>query len=331
MAIVCDTCDTAVVRNDRKPPHDIDITATIDALSDRVRRGRMRFVSGDVPLEDMLDLAYSELRYTIVSFLRCEDCGRMRFWGLCIRGAPVYKVVEDSAPHQWTWESVPPREAWSRRGGRAGGDRLKTMAGARAARATRAWRGVAAAAFATFVAALSHSAAQGEAAPLLGMVLAFALSAPVCVALAGRGLSWVRLALAVGLSQAAFHTLLAVGVGEAARAALSPVSAHAWHAATLSPSAPVDLVSAHALAAHTDAPMWTAHLLAAAVTVLAFGRGERAVRAVVRFAILHLVVRPIVLPAPRRAARIPGFGRLLSDPGFVLLSTVRRRGPPLAA
>jgi len=203
------------------------------------------------------------------------------------------------------------------------------MAGARAARATRARRGVAAAAFATFAASVTHSTAQGEAAPLLGIVLAFALSAPVCVALAGRALSWLRLSVAVIVSQAGFHTLLGVGVGAATSTPLTPVGVHALHAAALAPSG---AMPGHALFAHADPWMWTAHALAAAVTIVVFGKGEETLRAVLRFVADRLLVwRAVALPAPQRAPRIPRLGRLLADPGFVLLSVVQRRGPPLPA
>jgi hypothetical protein len=114
MTTSCATCDTAVVHDDGKPPHDIDVTATSDALRDRVSDGRMLFLRGDVPLEDMLALAESDLKYTIVSFLACVDCGRTRFWGLCIRGAPIYRIAEPAEVSNWRWSPVPPREQWAR-------------------------------------------------------------------------------------------------------------------------------------------------------------------------------------------------------------------------
>jgi hypothetical protein len=67
-----------------------------------------------VPLEDMLALAESDRKYTIVSFLECDACGRTWFWGLCIRGQPILKVVEPSAPASWRWEEVPARHLWAR-------------------------------------------------------------------------------------------------------------------------------------------------------------------------------------------------------------------------
>lgn len=93
-------------------PYGATIEQTTAALAERVRSGEMRYVRGDVPLEDMLALAESDLKYTIVSFLECGACGTTWFWGLCIRGAPILKIVEASAPESWRWESVPPRQLW---------------------------------------------------------------------------------------------------------------------------------------------------------------------------------------------------------------------------
>lgn len=109
----CAVCDTALVRGDGRPPHDVDIERTSHALQERVQGGHMTFLRGDVALEDMLTLAASDAKYTIVAFLRCEECHRVRFWGLCIRGAPTYKIVDADAPARWPWEPVPPREIWA--------------------------------------------------------------------------------------------------------------------------------------------------------------------------------------------------------------------------
>src|SRR5690348_14142091 len=90
----CKICETALIRTTGDPPHDIDVRRTIDALKVRVDSAQMRYVRGDVPLEDMVALGRSDLKYTIVSFLECRECRRTWFWGLCIRGAPIYETVD---------------------------------------------------------------------------------------------------------------------------------------------------------------------------------------------------------------------------------------------
>ena len=41
------------------------------------------------------------------------DGRRTRVWGLCIRGAPIYKPVAPDAPALHPWSAVPPRELWA--------------------------------------------------------------------------------------------------------------------------------------------------------------------------------------------------------------------------
>ncbi|NYF18223.1 hypothetical protein HDC37_003079 [Microbacterium sp. AK009] len=113
MTEACETCDPVVVRNNGRPPHDVDVVRTTDALIRRVESGRMRYLGGDVPLEDMVALAKSDLKCTIVSYLTCGECRRTWFWGLCIRGAPIYKPVAPDAPALHPWSAVPPREQWA--------------------------------------------------------------------------------------------------------------------------------------------------------------------------------------------------------------------------
>lgn len=190
-------------------------------------------------------------------------------------------------------------------------------------RAIRTLRGGIAAAVAIEVALLSHVLAGGAAPDALLVALTFVVSWIVCLALAGRRLSLVRLALAVGLSQFAFHAAFSLlGTPQAAAAS---GGAHAHHAMTMD-AAP------HATAmVAADPLMWAAHALAAVVTIAALYRGERAVRALLEplvtlvRAVVHVVM---VTPArPRRlaAARIensvlPG-RRWVAEPAT-------RRGPP---
>jgi hypothetical protein len=108
----CKTCDSAGVPGIGALPWDID--ATTEALIDRVSTGRMRELRGDVPLEDMIPLLESDLKYTIVSFVECLDCGRVLFWGLCVRGNPILRHADRTEVDRWQWSEVPARERWAR-------------------------------------------------------------------------------------------------------------------------------------------------------------------------------------------------------------------------
>lgn len=92
----------------------INVEDTIQALIRLTSADKMRVLRADVPLEDMIALAESELRYTIVCFLMCQECHSTKFWGLCIRGQPSYRTFEHGAEKKWRWESVPPRSEWAR-------------------------------------------------------------------------------------------------------------------------------------------------------------------------------------------------------------------------
>ncbi|MBS1673417.1 MAG: hypothetical protein JSS74_05570 [Actinobacteria bacterium] len=193
-------------------------------------------------------------------------------------------------------------------------------------RAGRTIRGLIAAGIATFVASVSHSVSDGSPAPMIGIVLALIFAAPVCIALAGRRLSWIRLALAVALSQFAFHLLLLVGVGSGSGSTLPTGHVHGLAAADALGATTV----AQAAAEHGS--MWIAHAIAAAVTVLALGRGEQALRALLALTgwnLVALVLAPLPAPvrrtppAPRRAPR--------ALRSLFTLTVVSRRGPPLAA
>ncbi|MDU0366745.1 hypothetical protein AB0O16_02950 [Microbacterium sp. NPDC089180] len=193
----------------------------------------------------------------------------------------------------------------------------------RAGRAQRVGRGVAAAAVATFIATVSHASVGAELPPTLNAVLALCLAAPVCVLLAGRTASWWRLSLAVVLSQALFHGILALDLSGSGA---GPMSHHG--------AAPLLLDAAATGPAHAaHSPwMWVAHAFAAAVTILALGRGERAVRAIARFFVAVLLrLRPFRGPAARTDAVRTAPEPLLLTTAMTVLSPMRHRGPPRAA
>ncbi|MBS1697909.1 MAG: hypothetical protein JST25_05850 [Actinobacteria bacterium] len=199
-------------------------------------------------------------------------------------------------------------------------------------RAGRTVRGIIAALVATFVASVSHATADGTPAPLIGIVLALLFAVPVCIAFAGRRLSWIRLSFAVGLSQFAFHGLLLIGVGSGSGSgSISPAVGGHLHGAELAGAFGATAVDAgHAL--HAQPAMWIAHAVAVVLTVLALGRGEQALRALLALSGWNLVARLLAaVPAP--AHRVPSAPR--SAPpvlrSLLALTAVSWRGPPLAA
>ncbi|MFJ4038474.1 hypothetical protein ACIPVB_10350 [Microbacterium sp. NPDC090007] len=197
----------------------------------------------------------------------------------------------------------------------------------RQARATRVLRGTVAAVVSTFVALLSHVSAGGALPGPIGILVPLAVSFVACTVLTGRRLSVVRLAAAVALSQALFHTLFVLGSYE-----LGGAGGHVHGV-----SAPVSTGAAEIAVLAPDLAMWVGHAIAVLLTTAALHRGERvlaAVRELAHRTIAWVRARVAVVAV---AARPASSRRMLPDvvaetrPVSVLLVvSARRRGPPVA-
>ncbi|WP_375386709.1 hypothetical protein [uncultured Microbacterium sp.] len=188
----------------------------------------------------------------------------------------------------------------------------------RSGRAVRAWRGAAAAAIATFFATVSHSEADRHFPSWWGVALALAIATPVCVLLAARGFSWWRVSAGVLVSQALFHAILSLDLSGSAAASTGHL-----HQLTV--------ISAPAAHLAATPGMWMAHAVAAVCTILVWGRGEQAARALwelVRTP-FRLVLAPTGAPPAWSAPPVAAPFHPLSE-HLVVLSVMRRRGPPFA-
>lgn len=194
-------------------------------------------------------------------------------------------------------------------------------------RAIRALRGTIAAAVSTLIAAVSHSIADGQLPSVFAVSVALTASVFVCIVLAGKSLSRPRLALAVVLSQLAYHGMFAFAPpGGSVSAPAGALGAHAQHAL-----GSID-VQAGALAHDHGTTMWIAHVLAAVVTVLALATGEQVVRelfATLRLALSTFFEAPAPVPIPRLAALFPDAVAPRRAP--VIVSSRSQRGPPVLA
>ena len=194
-------------------------------------------------------------------------------------------------------------------------------------RAPRVLRGLTAASVATFIALLSHVTAGGAVPGWVGVLVPWVLAVAACTLLAGRSLSFVRLAIAVGVSQFLFHGLFVLGFFTP-EATTSAVHIH--------PGMHVAGGGHVASAAHGDAVMWFWHVAAALVTVAALHRGEHAVRRLLALAgeavsairRRLVILTAVVAPAPRPLAGFDGEERVMAPLGWHPSSMVRR-GPPL--
>ena len=185
-------------------------------------------------------------------------------------------------------------------------------------RLARVARGTAAASFATFVAAFSHSLAGGSTS-WLGLTAALVIAIMVCTLLTARTLSLWRLALSIGASQFLFHALFG-SVGTPVIVQHTMQSVLTMHT--------TDAPLAHS---HTASTMWLAHVVAALATVLAFRFGEKAFWSVAdtaRLLLARLLVVTIpVLAIPRPVVAVDR--RFVPSDLALLLSSMRHRGPPV--
>lgn len=198
-------------------------------------------------------------------------------------------------------------------------------------RATQLARGAATASVALFLAAFSHGVAAGEAPGGVGLALAGIVALGASVAFVGRCTSPVRTALAVLVSQGAFHLLFGVGAGSATGQFV--VNGHGHHE-TVSFVDAGGAVASSAHAGHGDTAMLAGHVLAAALTIVYLLVIERAAWSALAAATRRFVLvlsgraaEPAPVGAPSRplglgAAALP---RLRSRLRFAAL---RYRGPP---
>ena len=197
------------------------------------------------------------------------------------------------------------------------------------ARSIRTLRGVVAGAFSTFVALLSHIAGGGSMPGVLGIVVPLMFSALVCVLLAGRRLSIIRLSLSVAVSQVLFHTLFVLGVAHGSTSMAMP-SGHLSHGAPVT----LDVSSMPMMHnGHAGADMLLAHIAAGVVTIAALHRAETLLSTattIKEFVLARLV--PAVLAAlasPALPARVtPRTDMPILRPLGVYPETTALRGPP---
>jgi hypothetical protein len=195
--------------------------------------------------------------------------------------------------------------------------------------------------FATVIAFCSHTLAGGVGVSGIGILISLVFSGFVCLALAGRSLSRVRLAIAVTISQFAFHlvfSFLAAPASASAAAAL-PGMNHMTDAATQLSALDSGSHSAAMASASTamwpDAAMWFAHALAAVLTMLVLFKGESAFWALVEFTrvvVIRILVAVVpALSGPPRANVVAVDRAALPRTIRLFLSTLRHRGPPAFA
>jgi hypothetical protein len=193
-------------------------------------------------------------------------------------------------------------------------------------------RGWLVAVFSTLIAAASHTIAGGPPSTL-AIVLSLAFAGMLCVGLAGKRLSRMRLAASVVGSQLLFHQLFA----SLGNSVWTP-AAHVHPG--MEPALNVTAMSGSWQPASTSDALWmlAAHAVAAAATFLLLRLAEQAfwglpssgligsARALLRI-LFRQGLQPVLFDAPR-APSAPRHPRVFSS--VALRSALRYRGPPAA-
>ncbi|UTC74707.1 hypothetical protein E4O03_10960 [Treponema sp. OMZ 792] len=89
----CDDIDTAF-KNAQENPHK-SFMPIYELLLSKIENKQLKIYAGDCKFKDMLKIIDEELHFTVCFYLQCPACGIFYFFGVCIRGAPVYKKLEN--------------------------------------------------------------------------------------------------------------------------------------------------------------------------------------------------------------------------------------------
>jgi len=194
-------------------------------------------------------------------------------------------------------------------------------------RGERLARGWLVGAFATGVAAVSHTLAGGYRPDPLGLVVGVVFAGMLGTLAIGRRPSLPRLAIAVGGSQLAFHLLFSL-LGSDNRTSPHVEDPTAMPGMHMDMGGPLAPVAVHDHLGHlVDPGMWLAHAVAGVLTIWFLRRAERAVWGMLRRLVVRLLV--LVRPVPvARPAAVPLARPRALRPGRHV-AALPLRGPPV--
>jgi len=68
---------------------------TLSFIQEMTRQDRIELFAGDCPLEEVEKHLSEEIHYTIQHYFKCKSCKQYFFIGACIRGMPVYEIMDN--------------------------------------------------------------------------------------------------------------------------------------------------------------------------------------------------------------------------------------------
>lgn len=192
-------------------------------------------------------------------------------------------------------------------------------------RGVRVARGLLSAAVATFAAAFFHGVGGGLPPSGLALALCLTFSGLICIALAGRSLSWWRLTGSVLISQFLFHILFTLNPSGHVIGATEHVHLGAHLVFVPGAAQPAMSMTQDGVA------MWASHALAALTTIAYLRYGEHVFWALCEFSAFQLrrIFRDsVAVPIGSiRRVRVETIPLTLPSPALIL-GQLRHRGPP---
>lgn len=95
---MCNECHTIEVKFNAatKDTHK-SYVPLLNFLQSLEEQNRIELFAGDCLLGEAIEVLYEEKHYTVCHYLKCTYCGQIFFFGACIRGTPIYRVVDNIA------------------------------------------------------------------------------------------------------------------------------------------------------------------------------------------------------------------------------------------
>lgn len=93
---MCDNCEIvkAAFEGAKAQPH-LNYPPLYAMLSEMLKERRLELYAGDCSFDRMTEVLEKETHYTVCFYLRCSECGKIYFFGACVRGEPKFEEISD--------------------------------------------------------------------------------------------------------------------------------------------------------------------------------------------------------------------------------------------
>lgn len=93
---MCDNCEIvkAAFEGAKAQPH-LNYPPLYAMLSEMLKQRRLELYAGDCSFDRMTEVLEKETLYTVCFYLRCSECGKIYFFGACVRGEPKFEEISD--------------------------------------------------------------------------------------------------------------------------------------------------------------------------------------------------------------------------------------------